>query len=76
MLELDIPREVLDPLSHAPVLFDALVGEEENACVFRKTVTLSDPGVQPGRRRVPRLISRSVISPSVICDTVSTPPAP
>ena len=49
MVEIDLPREALDPLCQSPVLFDALVGEEENACVFRKTVTLSDPGVQAQR---------------------------
>lgn len=49
MREIDVPGEALDPLCHSPVLFDALVGEEENACVFRKTVTLDDPGVQAQR---------------------------
>jgi len=28
-----------------PVLFDALVGEDEGTCVFVKTLTLDDPGV-------------------------------
>jgi hypothetical protein len=44
-----IPREQLDPHCQSPVLFDALVAEEENAAVFVKTVTLDDPGVSTQR---------------------------
>jgi hypothetical protein len=48
-----IPREELDRLCQSPVLFDALVGEEEGACVFVKTVTMDDPGVA-AQRVLPR----------------------
>jgi len=49
MRELNVPRAQLDPLSPMPVLFDALVGEDENSCVFVKTLTLADPGVAQQR---------------------------
>ena len=39
----------LDALGQSPVLFDALVGEDEWACVFRKTFTADDPGVASQR---------------------------
>ena len=42
-------REELDPLCQSPVLFDALIGEEDNACVFVKTVTRDDPGISMQR---------------------------
>lgn len=45
MRELDVPRRELDALSQTPVLFDALIGEEDGTCVFAKTVTMDDPGV-------------------------------
>jgi hypothetical protein len=44
-----VPREELDRLCQSPVLFDALVAEEEGACVFVKTVTMDDPGVAAQR---------------------------
>jgi hypothetical protein len=44
-----VPREELDRLCQSPVFFDALVAEEEGACVFVKTVTLDDPGVAAQR---------------------------
>src|SRR5262249_60839774 len=44
-----VSREELDRFTHAPVRFDALVGEENGAYVFEKTVTLDDPGVAEQR---------------------------
>jgi hypothetical protein len=44
-----VSREQLDPLCQSPVLFDALVEEEDNAAVFVKTVTIDDPGVASQR---------------------------
>lgn len=44
-----VPREQLDPLCQSPVLFDALVEEEDGAAVFVKTVTMDDPGVATQR---------------------------
>lgn len=45
VVTLNVPRAELDALTPMPVLFDALVGEDDNACVFEKTLTLDDPGV-------------------------------
>lgn len=44
-----LSRSELDPLCQVPVLFDALIGEEENACVFVKVLTETDPGVAAQR---------------------------
>lgn len=44
-----IPRSELDPLGQSPVLFDALIEEDEQGCVFEKTLTLDDPGVREQR---------------------------
>jgi hypothetical protein len=44
-----VSREHLDALGQSPVLFDALVREEETALVFAKTVSLDDPGVRAQR---------------------------
>jgi len=49
----EIPRSELDALSSWPVLFDALVAEDDHALVFRKTVTPDDPGVS-GQRATQR----------------------
>jgi hypothetical protein len=49
MWEVNVPRRELDALSQTPVLFDALIGEEDAACVFAKTVTMDDPGVSGQR---------------------------
>jgi hypothetical protein len=49
MREVNVPRSELDALAQSPVLFDALVGEDEQACVFVKTVTIDDPGVAQQR---------------------------
>ena len=45
----EIPKDELDPLSQSPVLFDALIAEDERGCVFRKTLTMADPGVASQR---------------------------
>ena len=44
-----IPRHELDRLTHAPVLFDALIAEDDEGLVFEKTVTMDDPGVAQQR---------------------------
>jgi hypothetical protein len=44
-----VPREALDRLTHTPVGFDALVGEDERGCVLEKTVRMDDPGVAAQR---------------------------
>ena len=49
MRDLHVPRAELDRLAPMPVLFDALVGEDEGACVFVKVLTLADPGVAQQR---------------------------
>jgi hypothetical protein len=49
MRELYLGRDDLDPLCQSPVLFDALIGEDENAFLFVKTVTRDDPGVASQR---------------------------
>ena len=43
----------LDRTAQSPVLFDALIGEDETACVFVKTLTIDDPGVAQ-QRTTPR----------------------
>jgi hypothetical protein len=48
-VDLNVSRADLDPLCQAPVLFDALIGEEEKACVFAKVLTRADPGVAEQR---------------------------
>ena len=45
----EIPRSQLDPLGQSPILFDALIAEEEHACVFRTMLTMDDPGVAEQR---------------------------
>lgn len=51
----EIPREELDPLGQSPIHFDALVQEDldEGVFVFRKRITLDDPGVAD-QRTTPR----------------------
>ena len=49
MRPVHVPRAELDRLGHAPVRFDALVGEDDEALVFVKTVTRDDPGVAEQR---------------------------
>jgi len=53
MSDVYVPRAELESLSQSPVLFDALIAEDAAACVFRKTVTLDDPGVSD-QRATPR----------------------
>ncbi|HUI28213.1 MAG TPA: hypothetical protein VL403_19190, partial [Candidatus Kryptonia bacterium] len=42
-------RAELDALAQSPVLFDALVAEDEASLTFQKTVTINDPGVADQR---------------------------
>jgi len=49
MREVHVPRAELDRGAQAPILFDALIGEEDHACVFVKTVSMDDPGVADQR---------------------------
>jgi len=39
----------LDGLTQSPVLFDALIAEDEQVCIFAKTVQADDPGVAAQR---------------------------
>jgi len=48
-----VPRDEIDGLAPIPVLFDALVEQSAEACVFVKTLTLDDPGVA-AQRTMPR----------------------
>lgn len=48
-MTLYVPRHELDPLGQSPVLFDALIAEDDEGCVFEKTLTLDDPGVREQR---------------------------
>ena len=48
-MALHVPRSELDPLGQSPVLFDALIEEDEQGCVFEKTLTIDDPGVRDQR---------------------------
>jgi hypothetical protein len=52
MTDVRVSREQLDALGQSPVLFDALVGEEQGALVFAKTVRPDDPGI-PEQRVTP-----------------------
>jgi hypothetical protein len=49
MREIYVPRAELDELGQAPVLFDALIAEDDRACVLVKTVSMDDPGVAEQR---------------------------
>jgi hypothetical protein len=49
MRDVYVPRAEIDRLAPMPVLFDALVGEDEGTCVFVKTLTRDDPGVAQQR---------------------------
>ncbi len=48
-----IPRRELEGLAPMPVLFDALIAEDGESCVFEKTVCRDDPGVA-AQRTAPR----------------------
>ena len=50
---LEIPRADLDQLGQSPILFDALISEDDRTCVFRKVLTIDDPGVA-AQRTTPR----------------------
>jgi hypothetical protein len=45
MRKVEVTRTELDALAQVPVLFDALIAENEKSCIFRKTLTRDDPGV-------------------------------
>jgi hypothetical protein len=49
MRDLCVTNAELDALGQSPVLFDALIGEDDSGCLFRKTVTRGDPGVATQR---------------------------
>jgi acyl dehydratase len=49
MRDVNVPQTELDPLGQSPVLFDALIGEDDRTLVFRKLVTRADPGVTAQR---------------------------
>jgi len=42
-------RAELDALAQSPILFDALIAEDDTCLTFQKTVTLADPGVADQR---------------------------
>lgn len=44
-----LSRDQLDPLGQSPILFDALVAEDERSCTFVKTLRADDPGVAEQR---------------------------
>lgn len=46
MAEIYVGRALLDPLCPTPVLFDALIEEDDSALVFEKTLTADEPGVR------------------------------
>lgn len=48
-----ISRADLDHLGQSPILFDALIAEDETSCTFRKVLTAEDPGVAE-QRTTPR----------------------
>ncbi|HVN87372.1 MAG TPA: hypothetical protein VMW17_21260 [Candidatus Binatia bacterium] len=49
MKTLNVLRAELDALAQSPVLFDALIVEDDDGCVLQKTLTLDDPGVAAQR---------------------------
>jgi hypothetical protein len=53
MPPLRVGRAELDRLAPMPVLFDALIAEDDASCVFEKTLTIADPGVAQ-QRTAPR----------------------
>jgi len=44
-----LTREEMDPLGQSPILFDALVAEDERSCTFVKTLHANDPGIAEQR---------------------------
>lgn len=49
MRDVSVSKAELDALGQSPLLFDALIAEDESGCVLRKTVTQDDPGVATQR---------------------------
>ena len=49
MSDLYVPRVELDALAQSPVLFDALIAEDDTSLTFEKMVTRNDPGVASQR---------------------------
>jgi hypothetical protein len=49
MPSLFVARAELDALSQSPVLFDALIAEDDAGATFQKTLTRDDPGVAAQR---------------------------
>ena len=47
--EVHVPRTALDALCFSPVVFDALIGENERSALFEKTLRADDPGVAAQR---------------------------
>ncbi|HVO22228.1 MAG TPA: hypothetical protein VMW56_01220 [Candidatus Margulisiibacteriota bacterium] len=45
MRDICLTTAELDALGQSPLLFDALLAENDSSCVFRKTVRRDDPGV-------------------------------
>jgi len=44
-----LTRQEMDPLGQSPILFDALVAEDERSCTFVKTLRADDPGIAEQR---------------------------
>lgn len=44
-----LTRQQLDPLGQSPILFDALIDEDERTCTFVKMLRADDPGVAEQR---------------------------
>lgn len=49
MSNVNVSREELDSICQIPVHFDSLIEESGEALVFRKTLTINDPGVSTQR---------------------------
>ena len=45
----EIPRSPARSTRPSPILFDALIAEDEHSCTFRKVLTAGDPGVAEQR---------------------------
>lgn len=53
MSDLPLPGRALDGDAQSPILFDALIAEDETSCTFTLTPTLDTPGVR-AQRPTPR----------------------
>lgn len=49
MAEVYVDAAALDHLTPTPILFDAMIEEDDSGLVFVKTLTLQDPGVEDQR---------------------------